>query len=349
MPTFTAEGLAQFAAGLLAAAGAPADIAEIVAGSLVEANLCGHDSHGVIQLLKYVGKIRAGVLAPAARPRIDRRQGATAVIDCQWGFGQIGARAGVDLVQELARSQGVGSVALAQANHIGRLGEYVTMLAERGFISLIATSGAAQGGAVAPYGGRERMFGTNPIAWGAPVGEDSAPIVVDIATSGVAAGKLDVAAGKGEALPPGLLLDRDGAPTTDPGAFAAGGALLPFGGHKGYGLNLMVEILATTLAGSAPASSASYIQGNPTVITAWSVEAFVAPARFAHLVRELCQHIKQSQPAAGFDEVLLPGEPELRTAEQRRRDGIDIPATTWQALAQLAAELDAPALSPGVP
>jgi LDH2 family malate/lactate/ureidoglycolate dehydrogenase len=350
MPVFHSPELVQFGTSLLAAAGAPDDIALPVAESLVQANLLGHGSHGVLRIPRYVAKIRDGQIDPAARPRVLSRAGPIARIDGGWGFGQVTAHFGADLVVELARSNGMGCVALCRTSHVGRLGEYVEKLARGGFVGLMMTSGAPFGGAVAPYGGRERVFGTNPIAVAVPVPEGRSPLVADFATSVVAAGKLHLAVDRGEPVPPGTVIDRDGNPTTDPASFGQGGALLPFGAHKGYGLSFMVEILASVLAGTAPASSPEYTHlANPTLIVAWSVDAFVPPDQFLRHVEALCQRVTASQPLAGFDEVLLPGEPEARALARRSKEGIPVPEGTWLKLLELARELgvtSAPAAPP---
>lgn len=338
MPVFQAQSLIDFSCALFEAAGAPPDIARDVAVSLVNTNLAGHESHGVIQIIKYMGKIRDGHLLPAERPVLAQQAEATAAIDCRWGFGQIGARFGAGVTRDLAYQYGIGCVALQQVNHIGRLGEYAEWLAAEGLISLVLTSGSMFRGTVAPYGGRERLFGTNPIAWAVPAGADQPPLVGDFATAALAAGKMAVATSKGEPIPPGVLLEADGNPTTDPTAFDRGGVLLPFGSYKGYSLTLMVEIIASLLAGFAPASSVAFKQGNPTIILALEVERFTPREHFEGLVQELIGNIKAVKPADGFDEVLLPGEIEARARQCQAQEGIVLPEALWHQLVDLAAE-----------
>jgi LDH2 family malate/lactate/ureidoglycolate dehydrogenase len=260
-------------------------------------------------------------------------------VDGDWGFGQINARFGVEQAIELAGQFGLGCVALTRTNHIGRLGEYAQMLAEAGLVGMVMTGISNHSGSVAPYGGRDRIFGTNPMAWSLPVDSTRPPLVLDFATSGVAFGKVAVAHSKGVAMPAGLLLDREGQPTVDPATLFDGGVLLPFGAHKGSGLLMMVELLTNGLAGMADRQTNDGQFGNPTLIMAWSIEAFSPKHEFATYVEGLLQRIKASQPAAGFDEVLLPGEPEIRTQAERERDGIPIPEATWQKLTGLAEEL----------
>lgn len=339
MPTLPAEQLIALGRAIFAAAGAPEDIAHSVAASLVDANLTGHDSHGIMKVLAYIDKIRSKTLIPTGRPQIEREIGAVALVDCGWGFGQPSARFAAAAAARLAKQYGIGCAALRRVNHIGRLSEYALMLAEAGLVGIVFTSGSMYHGSIAPYGGRERVFGSNPLAWAAPVGEAEPPLVIDFATSGIAIGKILVALSEGKDLPPGMLLDRDGQPTTDPHAFDLGGILLPFGGYKGYGLNLMIELVATLLTDFAPASSDAFQPGNPTVMIALNIEAFTERERFYRLAQELLRRIKTVKPQAGFDEILLPGEPERRAREQHMRTGIAVPESVWSDLGRLAAEL----------
>lgn len=337
MLTVTPKTLTDLGQAVLVAIGAPDDIATLVATSLVRANLLGHDSHGILRLARYVGMAQQGRIVPSARPTVVRQVGSMAVVDGRWGFGQASARLGAQTARDLAAASGIGCVSLTQTAHIGRLGDYMEWLAKEGFIGLIMTSGANKGGAVAPFGGRERVFGTNPLAWAAPVGPGRAPLVVDIATSGVAEGKLAVARAKGETVPPGLVIDAEGLPSNDPNSFYTGGALLPFGGHKGYGLMLMIEIMACVLTGFAPPSSAEFAGfGNPTLIVAWEIDHFVPREQFDRQVAELLSRVETSQPADGFTDVLLPGEPEARMLARRQAEGIPLPEETWEELVTLA-------------
>lgn len=339
MNLFPAQKLIGISTCIFEAAGTPPDIARVVAESLVMTNLLGHDSHGVIRVWEYIVKIREGYLKPAERPEILSRTGATAVIDCGWGFGQVGARYAAQIVGDVAAEFGIGCVSLNQVNHIGRLGEYAGMLAERGFVALVIASGSMSWGKVAPYGGKQNIFGTNPIAWAIPVPPGHFPVIADFATAGLSVGKLMVAASKGEPIPLGILLDKDGNPSTDPTDLDRGGILLPFGSYKGYGLTLMIEIIASALSNFAPSSSKEFKRGNPTMMIAVSVEAFTERARFERLVAELLHNVKKVKAADGFDEVLLPGEPEARSYIERSQTGIPLPDATWQQIKALADEI----------
>lgn len=339
MPTIQASSLIDICQNLFVAAGAPEDKARIVAGSLVKSNLLGHDSHGVQLVPGYLERIREGKMKPKAQPEVERQTGAITIVDGGWGFGQINARFGVERAIELAGQFGLGCVSLTRTNHIGRLGEYAQMLAEAGLVGLVMTGISGHSGIVAPYGGRDRIFGTNPMAWSLPVDRARPPLVLDFATSGVAYGKVAVAHSKGVSVPAGLLLDQAGNPTVDPAALFDGGVLLPFGAHKGSGLLVMVELLTNGLAGFADRQANDSSLGNPTLLMAWSIEAFLPKHEFDTYIEGMLQRIKDSQPAAGFEEVLLPGEPEIRLQFERERDGIPIPEATWQKLAGLAESL----------
>ncbi|MAS32899.1 MAG: hypothetical protein CL610_02755 [Anaerolineaceae bacterium] len=339
MLTFDAAYLTSFAEKLYEAAGAPPDYARIVAESLVKTNLLGHDSHGLIRTKMYIGKAQDGSLQPTAKPELVQRSGATAIVDCHWGFGQVGARYGTEVAADIAREFGMSSVALSQVNHIGRLGEYAQMLAEQGLVGIVMTAGSMFGGSVTPYAAAERVFGTNPMAWAVPVKNGRAPLVLDFATSVVAEGKLQVARSKGASVPEDWIYNAEGKTSIDPHDFYNGGMLRTFGGYKGAGLALMVEIIATLLAGFAPVSTSEFKTGNPTMIMAMAIDRFTTPDRFERLVEELLVRMKSLRRAEGFDELLLPGEPEARSMEQRLKEGIPLPETVWAELTELAAEL----------
>ena len=332
------QALSDLGAAIFAAAGAPQDIARAVAASLTDTSLSGHDSHGIMRVRLYVDMIRRGDLLPAARPRLRRRSGATASVDCGRGFGQIGAQYGAELAADLAREHGMAGVALEEVNHIGRLGEYAETLARQGLVGIVFTSGTVVRVSVAPWGGREPLLSTNPMAWAIPTQEGVTPLVLDFATSVVANGKVQVALHKGEAFPPGMLLDRDGAPTTDPAAFMEGGMLLPFGSYKGYGLSVMMELIPGILSGFSPVSSAEFRSGNPTLMLALDIAGFTDLARFERETREFLARVKAAETAPGFAEVLLPGEKEQRSCAERNAAGIPLPCGVWEDLCTLAAE-----------
>lgn len=338
-PTFSAAALDRLTRSILAAAGTPPDLASTVAESLVGANLAGHDSHGVMRLLSYVGFVRAGHVRPAARPEVVRQRQATAIVDGRWGWGQPAARLATDTAMALATEHGIGAVTVQHCNHIGRLGEYVERITRAGMMGLALCNA---GPVVVPYGGRDRRLGTNPIAWAAPTAEPEQPIVLDFATAAVAEGKLRVAVAKGQQIAPQMIVDAQGHPSTTPDDFYAGGALLPFGGHKGYALSVMVELLAGALSGAAPSCLPEYDGSNGTVIVAVNIADFRPLEGFVDQSQRLRTAMTDSQPAEGFRTVSLPGDPEATARQQRLESGIPLPAQTWRDLVELAAQLGTP-------
>jgi LDH2 family malate/lactate/ureidoglycolate dehydrogenase len=337
MPTFTAESLRRTAQLILEATGTPPDLAQVVSEALVEANLAGHDSHGMLRLIQYIGLVRQGQVQPAARASLLSTQQATARIDGARGWGQPAARLATQTAIRLAQAYGVGVVTIERCNHIGRLGEYVENIARAGLIGLTLCN---VGAAVVPFGGRQARLGTNPMAWGVPRGAGQDPLVLDFATSVVAEGKVRLARAKGEQVPPGYIIDRDGRPTIEPADFYDGGALLPFGGYKGYGLSVMIELVGGALSGLGSSTGARYLAGNGTMLMALNIPNFVPLEAFTADADELSEKIHSTPAADGFSEVLLPGEPELRSRRQRLAAGIPVPQTTWQDIQALADELN---------
>ena len=333
-----AEPLEQLTCDIFAAAGAPPDIAAVVAESLVMTNLVGHDSHGVLRVKQYINMIRAGMIKPAARPLIRKRFGATAMVTNGYGFGQIGARYAAELAVELGRAHGIAAVSLGQTAHIGRLGEYTQLIAAAGLIGIGFTSGSMFSGWVAPYGGREKVFSTNPMSFAVPCAGEGT-LLLDFATAGMAHGKVLLARAKGEPVPQGMMLDKNGRPSTDASIVDDGAVLLAMGAYKGSGLSMMMEIIPTLLAGKRPIVSPDFHYGNPTLLMALLPDAFDEDTDFVQQVEALKQHVKSVKPAAGFDEVLLPGEPESLSYAERIKSGIPLPDRVWADLKQLADEL----------
>lgn len=331
----TADELRQLMREILIAAGTRPDDAVFVGDSLVDANLAGHDSHGVIRILHYVEMVRAGEVDPAVTPTLLGTDGATARIDGGWGWGQLSMQLATDTAIDLARQFGIGAAATIRSYHIGRVAPYVEQIARNGMIGL-ATSNA--GRAVAPYGGKDRVMGTNPIAWAVPRADGKAPICLDIATSSVAEGKLRVARAKGEALAHGLILNSDGRPSIDPNDFYDGGALLPFGLHKGSGFSILAQLIGVGLAQASPDVLSVKRGGNGPFVLALDIARFRPMDEFLAAVEEQAAEVNASAPAEGFDRVLLPGEPEVENRARRITEGIPVPDRTWADLVALAGE-----------
>jgi len=281
--------------------------------------------------------VRQGQVQPAARASLLGTQQATARVDGARGWGQPAARLAAETAIGLAQQFGVGVVTIERCNHIGRLGEYVDKIARAGLIGLTLCN---VGPAVVPFGGREARLGTNPMAWAVPRGGGQDPLVLDFATSVLAEGKVRLARAKGQQLPPGVIVDREGHPSIEPADFYDGGALLPFGGYKGYGLSVMIELVGGALSGLGSGLSGRYLAGNGTMLMALNIPNFVPLADFTADTDEFAEKIHATPPADGFSEVLLPGEPELRSRRQRLAAGIPVPETTWQGIQALADELN---------
>lgn len=334
--TLSADELYGICAELLRGVGTPDDLAAVVATGLHGANLAGHDSHGLVRLPAYLRDARDGKIDPTARASVVRRHGATACVSAGWGWGQPAARLAAETAAEIAGELGVGAVVLQDSPHVGRMADYVELIAARGQLGMTVTNSRPN---VAPFGGRDRRLGTDPIAFAFPRVGGHPPIVVDFATSVRAEGKVRVARAAGMMVPPGTLIDRDGRPSNDPEDYYAGGALLPAQEHKGYALAVAIEALGGILSGMGPAMTPAYGDGNGMFVMALEVDAFVAVEQYMRQVEEMAAALEGAPTAPGVEQVLLPGQPELRSAERRRRDGIPIGQATMDELRELGSEL----------
>ena len=233
----------------------------------------------------------------------------------------------------------MSSVAVRRCYHVGRVGTYPLRAAREGLIAQVWCNGRGVA-RVAPWGGREAKLSTNPVAIAIPAPES--PILVDITTSVVAEGKVRLARNKGESVPPGWILDRDGEPTQDPARLYEGGTILPVGGavgHKGYGLSMIVDLLGGGLSGSGCGFMPGTRPGNGLFIQLVNPALFLPPDEFLQMVGEYTRYLKDSSTAPGVPAILLPGDPELSTEAERRRQGIPIDDGTWQQVTQVAVEL----------
>ena len=336
MPTVQAADLTPLIDSILRAAGAPADYADIVATHLVDANLTGHDSHGVIRMTEYMRAIDDGRMDPAAAPKVTDETASMAQIDGSSTFGQVTAEQGTEIAIDKARAQGIGLVSMYHEGHTGRIGTYAEMGAAAGMASMI-WDGCIGGprSVVLPLNGTGRKIGANPIAMGFP-SEKRGRVILDFATSMSAAGKVRVAESKGEALPAEWIVDAAGRPTTDATQLMQGGALRPLGlpsvGHKGYALAFMTGLL--TLMATMP-TGAELPKGDRwgTLILMIDIARFGPLEQFQAEVDAAIDFVK-SDPLEG--EVLYPGEPEARRRAERLRQGIDIPVSTWNEILALA-------------
>lgn len=338
MPNVGADDLTAFAIAVYEAAGTPVGHARIVAAHQVGANLVGHDSHGVMLLPTYVDRIDRGHIVPAARPDVLSESPATLAVNGRWGFGPVISEWTMERLIAKGGQTQLAAGTIREQSHVGRLADYPLMAARAGFIGLMMADSGQSPKAVAPFGGREARLGTNPICIAFPSGLPG-PIFIDMATSAVAAGKLNLARAQGKPIPLGWLLDRDGKPTTNPNAQLEGGVMLPLGGpegHKGYGLSFAVETLASVLPGLGFGIDPKGRHNDGTFMLVVDPRAF-SPTDFKVEVEAFVRYLKATPPAEGFEEVLYPGEIEYRTEQRRRREGILIEAATWTRLGEVAA------------
>ncbi len=338
MITLPAFEIKQYVDAILQAAGCPPFVAQRVADALIESNLVGHDSHGLMRVPFYVDSIRAGTLNPHGEITVVRETPGTTLLDCGWNFGQVAAVEGMQRAIDKARTNGIAVTVLRHCDHTGRIGEYVVMAAMQGMVGQCFCNGSIPGGLVAPYGGMQRALGANPLAWGIPGGDDQ-PIFLDFATAAVAHGKIEVAADKGELLGEGLILDKFGRPTRDPRDELDGGVILPFGGHKGYALGVLIELIGGGLSGVGFPLVPGYRWDQGTLLVAIDIEAFQPLEHFKEMVAEFKAQLKQVARAPGVEEILLPGELEWKTKAKREREGIPIPETTWERIRETAHSL----------
>ncbi len=338
MPVFPHSYLHRVATHIFAGVGAPPEEARVVADHLVGANLAGHDSHGVIQIISYVERIRKGQLKPGAKIQVTAESPTTARIDGNWGFGYVVTTRAVEVAVHKAVENNVAAISILRQGHIGRLADYTTALAREGMIGLLTSDSGRTSKAVVPFGGRVPCLGTNPISIAIPSNQEG-PVFIDMATSVVASGKLSVARNRGERVPAGWLIDRDGNPTTDPTNFAA---MLPLGGergNKGYGLSFMIEVFAGLLTGIGYGIDPSGWHNDGCLMVAIKVDAFRPLEEFKRDVDDFVRQVKSTPPAPGFQEVMYPGEPEWRMAQKRAREGVFIEEATWTSLQGLMREL----------
>lgn len=335
MPTLKKEVVHAVTAAIFRATGAPDDLARQVADVLTDNHLAGHDSHGILRIPEYVRSVRAGEIVPAARPRVIEESATSALVSGNWAFGQVTGVFAADLAAEKAKRERVAVVSVVQAGHTGRLAAFTERAARNG-VAMFMAIGTVNKPTTAPYGGSAAVLGTNPISFSIP-NPAGAPVTLDFATSSIAAGKIKAAKAKHEQLPPDAILDAHGHPSTDPQAFFDGGFLLPFGGHKGYALAVIAELLSGPLAGADAYPGVTSRSG--IFIFAVDAAVFRPAADYGEALARTLGRIKAVPPAPGFEEVLLPGEPEARTRARRENEGIPIPEDTWRAVRETGAEL----------
>ena len=325
--------LAQWTAAVLAALGLSAVDAELVADTLVQADLRGVHSHGVQRMPGYVQQIQEGTIVADAQPEVVHRTASTAVLDAHHAMGQVAAHAAMRLALESAAEVGQGAVAIRNSTHCGALAYFALMAPPAGCIGFAATNAGMN---MLPWGGQVKMVGNNPLAYAVPTGRGF-PLVLDMATSVVAGGKLDVAILRGEAIPVGWALGPDGQPATDP-AVARAGSLLPIGGPKGYGLAVVLDILSGVLAGGRFGGRLG-AAGSSHFVQALRIDAFTPAAEFLERMGALVDQIHACPRAPGVDRIYLPGEIEHELSARRQKEGIPLPTTLTDELTALSETL----------
>jgi len=327
---------------IFAAGGCSAEEADRIAWHLVEANLVGHDSHGVIRIKPYMEWLRAGLVIPNQTAKVLFQNDVLAVVDGRSGFGQTIGEQAVQLGLDKSARHGVAVIALRHAGHLGRIGDWPEMAARAGKLSLHFVNTSGKGLLVAPFGGIERRMSANPIAAGVPI-EGRDPIVLDISCCTIAEGKIKVAFNKGIPLPEGCVIDSQGQPSTDPKAFyEEPGAILPFGGHKGYGLGIIAEMLAGALTGGDCTNPKNSERLHNGMLSIYLAPDFFAPHdELQTEIIRFVDYVKSSRTTAPNGEVLMPGELEARTRASRLREGIELDETTWGQIRSVAESLGA--------
>ncbi|MEM4685534.1 MAG: Ldh family oxidoreductase [Sulfolobales archaeon] len=326
------EVLRKFSNEVLIKVGMPKDYAEVVTDQLILANLRGVDSHGIVRLPLYVKGMLQGEINPNPMIKVVRDRGPYALIDGDNGIGQPVALRATELAIKKAKDFGISVVGIKNLKHIGMLAYYVMKIVENDMMGIVAANASPN---IAPLGCKKPITGTNPIAIGFPI-RGGPPIILDMAMSVVARGKILVAAHKGEKIPEGWAMNKEGVMTTNPKE-ALEGILLPFGGYKGFGLALVVDILCGIVLGggySLKMKRGFYSQGG-VFIEAVDINSFRPYEEYLKEIREYVEVVKSTPTAEGF-EVLMPGEPEHRTYLSRVREGIPIDDETLKELKELS-------------
>ena len=350
MRIFAPDRLREFTTRVLESFGVPSAEAALAADVLAASDLRGIDSHGVARLKTYVDMLELGRINPRPNVTIVRESASTATVDGDNGLGLVVGPAANRIAMDKADAAGPGWVAVRNTNHFGIAGYYPLRALERGLIGWAMTNSTKL---VAPLFGAERMLGTNPIAIAFP-GEEEPPIVIDLATCAVAYGKIEIAKRAGETIPKGWAIDRDGGDALDPAAMIDGGALLPLGserstgGHKGYALAMMVDVLTAVLSGAnwgpftppfalrqeTPARSVG--KGIGHFFGAMRIDAFIDPPEFRRQIDDLVRTFRATKPMPGTGGPLIPGDPERLCEIERRRSGIPLPAAVVDDLEDVA-------------
>lgn len=335
-----AEPLKRFVSQIFQAAGCNPPEHERVAHYLVESNLVGHDSHGVIRVSTYISFLRAGKVLANQQPRVVFENDCLAVLDGRFGFGQTIGEAAMKLGIAKSEKHGVSVIAVRDCGHLGRIGDWPLMCCRANKASLHFVNTSGLGLLVSPFGGIDRRLSANPIAVGVPV-PNGRHILLDISTSSIAEGKIRVAFNKGVNVPDGCLIDSNGQPTNDPKVFYGNppGVILPFGGHKGYGLGVIAELLAGALTGGGCSKPGVQELSNGLLSIIISPDILASDFAYGQEIEQFIEFVRSSRKVSPDAQILLPGEIEEQTKDKRLREGIELDQNTWNQIVETATSL----------
>lgn len=341
--TVKAAALEKFLSKAFMALDVPKDDARTVAELMVRADIMGYDTHGAFRMRQYVDRLKGGGTKAKAKPFVVHDKPATALIDGDAGLGHLAMKMATELAIEKASTQGIGWVGIRNGNHSGPASIYVNMAVEKEMAAILGAVGNSN--AVAPFGGVEKLLGTNPLAIALPAGS-AAPFVLDMATTTTAMGKVKVLAQRGEPMPEGWMVDKDGNPLTDSSRWSEG-LLLPLGGAKGYGLAMALGLLAGTMNGAAFGKDVINFTKNTTDLTntgqfiaAIDVSAFGDLEVYKSAIADIFDDFRGSEHFPGKSPVRIPGQDRLNIQDERSTNGIPLHSNLVAALAQIALELD---------
>lgn len=337
-----AERLMEHCQDLLECSGVPVHQAKLIADTLVEANLRGVDSHGVVRLSNYIERLQKGVVQAKTEVRTAEDFGAVALLDAEHGMGQIASFTAMEMALEKAEKLGIGAVGVRNSHHFGMASYYSVMAAKQGMIGISLSNTTPL---MPPTGGTSARLGNNPLAIAVPSSQPF-PVVLDMALSQVAYGKILMASQKNQMIPDGWGTDDKGNPTNDPQAVLGGGFLLPAGGAKGYGLAFFIDILSGVLTGSGFGDGVKSLYRNfeePNrcghFFIAINVRPFSSLPVFDEAIRRYIAYIRQTPRAEGIEEIFIPGEMEYQVYKERKKTGIPIDSVTYNDLASLAEQV----------
>ena len=336
-----AEPLSQFCVRLFEKVGVPTEDAKVLMDNLIEADLRGVDTHGVTRIAIYIERLQGGAVKAKPQMKVLNETPVSALLDGDHGLGQVISARAMKMAIDKAKKGVFGLVGVRNSTHNGAMAHFATMAVKEDLIGIGLTNTVPL---MAPTGGNQAMIGNNPLAIAAPAGSEK-PVIFDMACSIAARGKIILAAKKGDKIPLGWAIDKDGLPTEDAKA-ALEGLILPVGGHKGYGLALMMDVLSGVLTGASFGPDVGALYNNPGtqrighLLAALNIEAFMPLSEFKARMDKMIRDIKNSKKAKGVAEIFLPGEIEMGIEAQRRKEGIPLSRAVYDELCGLGQKLE---------